>query len=112
MPHPGIRRLPLLIGACLGLAIIIFIVVRTRQWEETISQGHRAWRNGNVTHVDENGDGIVDEEVAVDSKTGKRTFRRDTDRDGYFDLKYNLSESGVATNITRIRDRAPRHQGR
>jgi len=111
MPHPGNRRLALVICACLALAIVMFIVFRSGQWEETISQGHRAWRKGNVTHVDENGDGIVDEELTVDSKTGKRTFRRDTDRDGYFDLEYNLSESGVATNITRIRDRAPRHQG-
>lgn len=90
----------------------MFIVVRTGQWEETLSQGRRAWRNGNVTHVDENGDGRVDEELVVHPGKGKRTLRRDTDRDGYFDLKYNLSESGVATNITRIRDRAPRHQRR
>ena len=81
-----------------------------RGWKEVREGARREWVKGTTTHVDENGDGVVDEERVIDPRTGKRTVRRDTDRDGYFDLKYNLSESGVATNVTRIHERAPRQR--
>lgn len=99
--------------ASAGLGLLIwFVGFPGRGWKEITQGARREWVKGTTTHIDENGDGAVDEELVVDPKIGKRTVRRDTDRDGYFDLKYNLGESGVATNVTRIRERAPRHQGR
>jgi len=97
--------------ACLGLGLLIrFAGFPRRGWKAIREGARREWVRGTTTHVDENGDGVVDEVLAVDPRTGKRTVRRDTDRDGYLDLKYNLGESGVATNIARIHERAPRQR--
>ena len=96
--------------ACAGLGLLIWLVGFPGGWKEIREGARREWVKGTTTHIDENGDGVVDEERVVDPKTGKRTVRRDADRDGYFDLRYNLSESGVATNVARIHERAPRQR--
>jgi hypothetical protein len=40
---------------------------------------------------------------------GERRIRRDTDLDGFFDVKYLVTSNGVASGIEKIHERAPRH---
>ena len=111
MGDKGSFRLRGVALACVGLGILIwFSSAQKRGWKEIRRGARPEWVKGNVTHTDENGDGVVDEELVADPKSGKRSVRRDTDLDGYFDLQYNLSPSGFARNITKIHRKAPRHQ--
>jgi len=100
-----------------SLTIIIIAVVciigiawwRGNRWTESRENNRRVWKQDNITQIDENGDGLVDEEIVTDPATGKTTVRRDNDHDGYFDLQYELGQMGVATNIRKIHEKAPRH---
>lgn len=79
-------------------------------WRELPREGAtRKWQRGHVMHIDENGDGRVEEEIVEDPRTGRRTVRRDNNRDGWFDLKYELGRWGIALNIRKIHERAPQH---
>ena len=109
MPGKRFHRVLLWAVLCVVLAGVAFHIAQTSGWKEIRQGTRREWRKNSVTHIDENGDGVVDEEDVINSKTGKCTVRRDSDFDGYFDLKYNLTSSGVATNISKIHEKVPRH---
>ena len=92
-----------------GVAGLLLFLSTYTGWKETQQGARREWRKGNVIHLDDNGDGLVDEEDILDPKTGGCTVRRDANHDGYFDLQYTLTPSGVATHIRTIHEKAPRH---
>lgn len=80
-------------------------------WKEIRRDGKlRMWKHGDVYHIDSNGDGLVDEEINYKGPGGKVTVRKDTNFDGYFDLRYNLVTNGIAVNIVPIHEKAPRHK--
>jgi hypothetical protein len=70
--------------------------------------GGSSWTRGDVTRTDRNGDGVVDEEETRRAGKGNAQIRRDTDFDGFFDVRYEL-RGGVVVRIESIRERAPRH---
>lgn len=65
------------------------------------------WQRHWTTHTDGNRDGIVDEEV-IRLPNGDASIRRDTDLDGWFDLRY-VERRGLATQPQQIHEPAPRH---
>lgn len=65
------------------------------------------WRRNHTTHVDRNRDGRVDEET-IRLPDGDTVIRRDSDLDGWFDLRY-VERRGMATRLEQIREEAPRH---
>lgn len=65
------------------------------------------WQRGNTTHTDRNRDGRVDEET-IRLSNGDLVIRRDSDLDGWFDLRY-VERRGLATRLEQIREEAPRH---
>ncbi len=68
----------------------------------------RMWKRGYVYQLDANGDGLVDEEINYHGPGGKVEVRKDTHFDGYFDLRYNLGKNGIAYNLQKIHEKAPR----
>ena len=65
------------------------------------------WQRSHTTHVDRNRDGIVDDET-IRLPDGDAVIRRDTDLDGWFDLRY-VEHRGMATRLEQIHEQAPRH---
>lgn len=103
------RRLALIAFACACLGVAAWLLVAQLTWRELPREGKtRRWQRGNYLHLDTNGDGIVDEEQYRFDRPNHAFVRRDLDFDGYFDLRYEM-QSGVATHIEKIRERAPRH---
>jgi hypothetical protein len=104
------RRLwPAVSAVLLATAVGLALWLRTGRWETVPQAGPGTkWTRGNVTHFDRTGDGTADEEET--RLPGKRNaiIRRDTDLDGWFDVRYELRD-GVVVRIDSIRERAPRH---
>ena len=69
--------------------------------------GGIVWQLGNTMHTDRNRDGLVDEET-IRLPNGDLFIRRDSDMDGWFDLRY-VERRGMATRVEQIREQAPRH---
>ncbi|NBR84888.1 MAG: hypothetical protein EB141_03445 [Verrucomicrobia bacterium] len=65
------------------------------------------WQRGRTTHTDRNRDGLIDEEI-IRLPNGDLLIRRDSDLDGWFDLRY-LERRGLPVNLETIREPAPRH---
>lgn len=78
------------------------------QWKKT-SDTHSGivWQRMSTTHVDRDRDGRVDEEM-IRQPNGDAVIRRDSDLDGWFDLRY-VEGKGLATRLEQIREQAPRH---
>jgi len=71
-------------------------------WRELPRErGVRKWQRGHVLHIDENGDGQVEEEIIDHPETGRRVVRRDTNWDGWFDVTYQQGPHGIAVKIGR-----------
>jgi hypothetical protein len=65
------------------------------------------WHRSFTTHVDRNRDGRVDEET-IRLPDGDAVIRRDSDLDGWFDLRY-VERKGLATRLEQIREQTPSH---
>ena len=92
------------------LNIFGYCIYWTVSWRELPREGTvRKWQRGNATHIDENGDGRVDEEILMNPKTHRRTVRRDSDHDGWFDVEYEHGRYGIAMKLQQIHERAPCH---
>jgi hypothetical protein len=103
------RQFVLLMLAGVVLGAGIWAAMQRAGWRELPREGGvRRWQRGNVIHLDTNGDGIVDEEQIRFDRPNHAIIRRDTKFNGWFDLRYEL-QSGVATHIEKIHERAPRH---
>lgn len=106
---------PLSRRAVLGLWILNAILVgvavvladRLRWKKVSDSPAGIVWHRSRTTHVDRNRDGIVDEET-IRMPGGDAVIRRDSDLDGWFDLRY-VERRGMATRLEQIREAAPRH---
>ena len=78
------------------------------QWKKiSDSPSGIVWHRSHTTHTDRNRDGRVDEEV-VRLPNGDAAVRRDSDLDGWFDLRY-VERGGIATGLEQLREEAPRH---
>lgn len=111
--HPPTKLTPrhlVLITLCgVALGVVGWFTYEQLSWRELPREGGtRRWQRGKYLHLDTNGDGIVDEEQFRFDRPNHALVRRDLDFDGYFDLRYEL-QSGVATRIQKIHERAPRH---
>ncbi|MEW6303549.1 MAG: hypothetical protein AB1705_08770 [Verrucomicrobiota bacterium] len=101
--------------AALGLALFLFLrcAVDFFTWERIERDGPAwQWRRGAVTIIDANRDGRIDEEITERGPGGRPRVRKDTDYDGWFDLRYELGQFGIAMNVEKIRERAPRGKKR
>ena len=111
--HPQAKLTPrhlALIALCgVALGVAGWFTYEQLAWRELPREGGtRRWQRGQYLHLDTNGDGIVDEEQYRFDRPNHALVRRDVNFDGYFDLRYEL-QSGVATRIEKIHERAPRH---
>jgi hypothetical protein len=73
------------------------------------SSGWQKWRKGNVTHIDRNGDGVVDWEIDDQGRADDYLEKEDTDFDGFFDKRFHRGFSGVPDNVVEIQEKAPHH---
>lgn len=89
----------------LVVAVVLWQKLRWRKVSDT--PAGIVWQRSQTTHTDRNRDGIVDEEV-IRLPNGDAAIRRDSDLDGWFDLRY-VERRGVATRLEQIREEAPRH---
>ena len=89
----------------LGAAVIIW---RHLQWKKiSDTPSGIIWKRSQTTHADRNRDGVVDEEM-ISLPSGEKAIRRDSDLDGWFDLRY-VERGGMATRPEQIHQKAPRH---
>ena len=102
---PRTRWLWLVNALLLVITLVLGAQLRWRKISDT-PEGI-VWQRGHTTHTDRNRDGVVDEEAVV-LPNGEIVIRRDTDLDGWFDVRYVLRR-GVAVNLETIHERAPRH---
>lgn len=103
---PSAWRVPV---SC-GLALLLGMLYFQMRWVEVPAEaGMRKWQRGNVIHISYKGDGLVDEEITHYGGTRPDRVRRDTKREGYFDLEYVQGTNGLAVNLRSIHRSAPRH---
>jgi hypothetical protein len=106
-------------AACyVAISIIVITLVAYLLWEHIVgsdwgpihdSSGWKKWRRGNVTHIDRNGDGVVDWEIDDRGRADDYIEKEDTDFDGFFDKRFHRGFSGVPDNVVDIHEEAPRH---
>ncbi len=90
------------------LLVTAVVLWQKLQWKKVSdTPGGIVWQRGNTTHVDRNRDGRVDEEI-IRLPNGDLLIRRDSDLDGWFDLRY-VERRGMALRLEQIREQAPRH---
>lgn len=89
----------------LGMAVVLGDRLRWKKVSD--SPAGIVWQRSHTTHVDRNRDGIVDEETTR-LPNGDAVIRRDSDLDGWFDLRY-VERKGFAIRLEQIREAAPRH---
>jgi hypothetical protein len=92
----------------IGIGLLLFAVMAwdAGRWRRIESDaGGAKWRRGEVTRVDENRDGVIDE---ISRQVGENHWvvSRDTDGDGWLDLEYDLT-NGIATRMRPIKVPAP-----
>lgn len=87
------------------VAIVLLDKLRWKKISDTPSG--ITWHRSHTTHVDRNRDGRVDEET-IRLPNGDAAIRRDSDLDGWFDLRY-VERKGLATRLEQIRESAPKH---
>ena len=89
----------------LVMAVLLWKKLRWRKVSD--SSAGIVWQRSHTTQIDRNRDGLVDEET-IRLPNGDAAIRRDTDLDGWFDLRY-VERRGLATRLEQIREEAPRH---
>lgn len=106
----GVAELVVVLVMGVLLNVFFACIYWKLSWRELPREGQsRKWQRGQVLHIDEDGDGRVDEEIVDDPKTKRRVVRRDTNHDGWFDLKYQQGRYGIAMKLIPIHERAPWH---
>ncbi|NBV21154.1 MAG: hypothetical protein EBS05_04425 [Proteobacteria bacterium] len=91
-----------------GLLIVAIMLWPQLHWRKISDTPEGiVWQRGSTTHTDHNRDGIVDEEI-VRLSNGDLLIRRDSDLDGWFDLRY-IERRGIPTKLETIHEQAPRH---
>jgi len=91
-----------------GLLGVALVVGNQLRWKKiSDSPAGTVWHRSHTTHVDRNRDGRVDEEM-IRLPNGDIVVRRDSDLNGWFDLRY-VERKGFAVQPEQIREQAPRH---
>lgn len=106
-PLPRRVQLGLWVFNALLLVVALVLCQKLRWKKVSDTPSGIVWQRGSTTHIDRNRDGRVDEE-AIRLPNGDLHIRRDSDLDGWFDLRY-LEHRGRATRLDQIREEAPRH---
>ncbi|PAW89135.1 MAG: hypothetical protein B9S33_03795 [Pedosphaera sp. Tous-C6FEB] len=88
----------------LAVAVLLWQKLRWRKVSD--STAGIVWQRSHTTQIDRNRDGRVDEET-IRLPNGDAAIRRDTDLDGWFDLRY-VERRGMATRLEQVREEAPR----
>lgn len=101
------KRWHLLLWAfnALLLAATVVLWQKLRWRKVSDSSAGIVWQRSHTTQIDRNRDGLVDEEI-IRLPNGDAAIRRDTDLDGWFDLRY-VERRGLATRLEQIREQAP-----
>lgn len=89
----------------LALALVLWDKLRWKKISDT--PAGITWHRSHTTHVDCNRDGVVDDET-IRLSNGDAAIRRDTDLDGWFDLRY-VEHRGIVIRVEHIHEQAPRH---
>ena len=90
------------------LLVLAVVFWQKLQWKKVSDTPNGiVWKRHWTTHTDRNRDGRVDEEI-IRLPNGDAAIRRDTDLDGWFDLRY-VERRGLATRLEQIREEAPIH---
>ncbi len=91
------------------LLITAFVLWQKLRWRKlSDSPAGIVWQRSQTTQVDRNRDGIIDEET-IRLPNGDALIRRDSDLDGWFDLRY-VEHKGIATRLEQIHEAAPRRK--
>ncbi len=106
---PLSRRMVLGLGGLNALLLVVAVVLGQKlRWRKVSdTPAGIVWHRSLTTHVDRNRDGIVDEET-IRMPGGDAVIRRDSELDGWFDLRY-VERRGLAVRPEQIREPAPRH---
>ncbi|MFM8469544.1 MAG: hypothetical protein ACKODH_06180 [Limisphaerales bacterium] len=91
-------------GVLLIVALILWEKLRWRKVSDT--PAGIVWQRLNTTQIARPRAGVIDEE-AIRLPNGDAVIRRDSDLDGWFDLRY-VEHRGMATRLEQIREQAPR----
>lgn len=94
----------------IALGIVLVLAwERWQRWELTGKQAQqKTWERDGVIRLDENGDGIIDQEKRPGKVPGEFIIRKDANFDGTFDLRYRQLTNGLATGLEQIKETAPR----
>ncbi len=94
----------------IALGIVLVLAwERWQRWELTGKQAQqKTWERDGVIRLDENGDGIIDQEKRPGKVPGEFIIRKDANFDGTFDLRYRQLTNGLATGLEQIKESAPR----
>ena len=92
-----------------AMLTVVLVAYYREGWQPLPNDGatHR-WRSGKITHIDRNGDGVVDEIEIELGKSNEFLIKRDTDFDGWFDVQYEI-RSNIAVHLEKIHEKAPKH---
>jgi hypothetical protein len=94
----------------IALGIVLVLVwERWQRWELTGKQAQqKTWERDGIIRLDENGDGVIDQEKRPGKVPGEFIIRKDANFDGVFDLRYRQLTNGLATGLEPIKETAPR----
>lgn len=92
------------------LVLVSFVIVRRLQtWRLVSKEGRtRTWESKGIIYIDTNGDGRIDEERRPGKMPGEFIVLKDSDFDGYYDLRYRQQTNGIATFPDQIKEAVPR----
>ncbi len=91
--------------------VVVLAAERWQRWDLTSRKNLRqkTWEREGVIRLDENGDGIIDQEQRPGKVPGEFIIRKDANFDGTFDVRYRQTTNGLATGLETIKETAPRH---
>lgn len=100
-----------------AIVIAVFIVIalgveRWQRWQlvSRPNEREKTWERDGVTRIDANGDGFIDEERTPGKVPGEFIIKKDSDFDGYFDIRYRQTTKGFAVDLQQIHEAVPRQQ--
>ncbi|MCD6051358.1 MAG: hypothetical protein K0Q55_2762 [Verrucomicrobia bacterium] len=91
--------------------VLVLTIERWQRWDLTSRKNLRqkTWEREGVIRLDENGDGIIDQEQRPGKAPGEFIILKDANFDGTFDVRYRQTTNGLATGLEAIKETAPRH---